>query len=839
MSSVRRGAKTAKIIRPIAKKTGDNFEGAWTTLSTAIVQIHSKNASSLSFEELYRSAYNLVLNKNGDKLYAGVKDLLVTHLSNTASKAVVPLFPTCSAATGTNSVLTRESLENESNSAAAKMVKDAIAAGLPNGVASFTGGDEFLKLLKSVWDHHVTCMIMVRDILLYMDRVYVPTAKKPFVYDLGLDLFRDVILHNTVHPIREKLIETLMNQILLDREGDVVDKFAVKSMTDMLLSLSNANARVGSGSMSQSTMSIYELDFERPFLATSGAFYTLEAAHLLATCDARGFLLKIENRLLEEEERVKAYLSSSTGPKLRAVLESVLIADKVEELVYMENSGLVVMLSNNHTQDIARMYRLFSRVESGHATMRKCITAEIQDEGRKINELYGGLAKPTPSSPSGAQGSLAAAASTSPNPIQWVQEMLSIKTRFDGFISSCFDQDKKFVNCVNDALASVVNLNPQSPEYLSLFIDENLKKGGQKGKYEADIDAILDNTITLFRLLVYKDVFERYYKQHLARRLLFGKSLSEDAEKGFIGKLKIECGSAFTQKLEGMFTDMKVSEDVMSSFKALPSSVSNSDQSAIDLNVKVLTTTLWPTFPNHPVTYPPQLQSLLSRFETYYMSARHSGRKLTWQSTLGNMDLRANFPKGRKEINVSLIGSILLLSCFNDSDSSESAAAIPFSTIADTTGIPAPELKRALQSLSLGKHKILLKSSKGKDVDENRDTFKFNLSFSSPLAKIKILTISATSTAASASNSEANAEREGTFSKIEDERKHQIEAAIVRTMKSRKRMDHANLVVEVTEQLKSRFMPHPSMIKTRIEGLIERDYLERDAKDRRMYMYLA
>ena len=41
--------------------------------STAITQIHKKNASSLSFEELYRNAYNLVLHKHGDLLYSGVK----------------------------------------------------------------------------------------------------------------------------------------------------------------------------------------------------------------------------------------------------------------------------------------------------------------------------------------------------------------------------------------------------------------------------------------------------------------------------------------------------------------------------------------------------------------------------------------------------------------------------------------------------------------------------------------------------------------------------------------------------------------------------------------------
>lgn len=53
------------------------------------------------------------------------------------------------------------------------------------------------------------------------------------------------------------------------------------------------------------------------------------------------------------------------------------------------------------------------------------------------------------------------------------------------------------------------------------------------------MDQVLDKTITLFRFLCDKDVFERYYKQHLAKRLLFNRSVSDDAERGMLGKLKV------------------------------------------------------------------------------------------------------------------------------------------------------------------------------------------------------------------------------------------------------------------------------------------------------------
>ena len=56
---------------------------------------------------------------------------------------------------------------------------------------------------------------------------------------------------------------------------------------------------------------------------------------------------------------------------------------------------------------------------------------------------------------------------------------------------------------------------------------------------EQEIEVVLDKCMVLFRFLQEKDVFERYYKQHLAKRLLLDKSMSDDSEKNMISKLKV------------------------------------------------------------------------------------------------------------------------------------------------------------------------------------------------------------------------------------------------------------------------------------------------------------
>ena len=49
---------------------------SWEKLQDAIQQIFNENAGELSFEELYRTGYNMVLHKHGDMLYQNVETVL-------------------------------------------------------------------------------------------------------------------------------------------------------------------------------------------------------------------------------------------------------------------------------------------------------------------------------------------------------------------------------------------------------------------------------------------------------------------------------------------------------------------------------------------------------------------------------------------------------------------------------------------------------------------------------------------------------------------------------------------------------------------------------------------
>ena len=109
----------------------------WQKLHAAISKIHKQEAAQMSFEELHRFAYQLVLHKHGDMLYEGVTETVRAHLARAADAA----------------------------------------RGAPDEL--------LLARVHAVWEAHTREMKLLRDILMYMDRSYVGNSRKLPIYDMG------------------------------------------------------------------------------------------------------------------------------------------------------------------------------------------------------------------------------------------------------------------------------------------------------------------------------------------------------------------------------------------------------------------------------------------------------------------------------------------------------------------------------------------------------------------------------------------------------------------------------------------------------------------------------
>lgn len=122
----------------------------------------------------------------------------------------------------------------------------------------------------------------------------------------------------------------------------------------------------------------------------------------------------------------------------------------------MENSGVVHMLKNQKTDDLGCMYKLFSRVTDGLRTICDCASQFLREQGRSMVQEE---------------------QESTTNAVHFVQNLLDLKERFDHFLFYSFNNDKLFKQMIVSDFEYFLNLNSKSPEYLSLFIDDKLKKG--------------------------------------------------------------------------------------------------------------------------------------------------------------------------------------------------------------------------------------------------------------------------------------------------------------------------------------------------------------------------
>lgn len=767
-----------------------DFDNTWVTIEAAFREIHTKNASRLSYEELYRHAYRIVLKKKGEQLYKNVYEFERSWLSSMVRGDIQQLL-------------------------SPNLLADAQSVASTTANERRVSGEKFLKGLKQAWGDHQVCMSMLADVLMYMvrslnasnfitrtqivdrtlpqDRVYCQDHRRPSIYTAAMVLFRDEILKSPLSPTDQRDILGLLNSVILgqiqmERDGDVIDKHLIKSCVHMLDGLH-------ADDLESEDQRLYNVSFEKEYLETSRIFYRTESELMLQESDAGAYCRRAKQRIHEEEDRCRATLMESTTSRIREVVEAELIQGRIHDLVEMD-SGVHFMIDNERLLELNLIYDLNARVDDKKTEVTRSIQKRIMAMGMEINNeaLRASQAPP-------AEGAEKAKSAQEKNvnlqtiaAIQWVEDVLALKDKFDRIWRESFESDALLDTAMFNSFRDFINSSafPRASENISLFIDENMKKG-IKGKSEMEIDQVLEKAITLIKYVQDKDLFERYYKKHLCRRLIMNKSVSNEVERQMVEKMKQELGPSFTSKLDAMFKDMSISQDLTSGYKKHVEGLGDRDPKRIDLAINVLTKMTWPLESlsgsgdsqddNRPrCNFPTAVEKVKRAFEQYY-AEKHSGRELTWLPNMGSADIKAVFPKvpqkdgsfkeRRHELNVSTYAMVILL-LFNDLPVGE---GLSFEEIQAQTNIPRNDLVRNLQSLAVApKTRILIKEPMSKDVKPD-DKFFFNEGFKGAFVKIKVGVVS------SGNKVESDKQRKETEQKNDAERNFVIEAAVVRIMK--------------------------------------------------------
>jgi cullin 4 len=736
-------------------RTAADVEGyynkTWENVETALRFFLRGEVPTVPLERVYRGVEDLCLRGQGEKLFALLMQVCEKHLS----------------------------LE----------VLDSIREG---GMAVST---DVLLRVRTQWAAFNTAVLNIRSTFSYLDRSFLLNNKRyPSINDLLLSLFRKMVFSSAQGPddsldCGKKVVMGMCQLVDHERRGsEAADSALLRDSINML-----------------KVLGVYGSKFEREFLRQSEDYFT-EFGHERSADGLKAYIAACERLLKREDNMCNTYNFDSTT--------KVLLLEKAHEILIQDYSGVLLdqgevsrLLDENDTASLKALYSLLC-LSNIPRRLKGPWEEYVQEAGARIvNDTEKGD--------------------------DMVTRLLEFRRAMDTMVRDAFGGDEVFTYSLREAFTVFINDKKISSawgtgtskvgEMIAKHIDGLLRNGikgvskslisdskdrseaernGQASTADedAELDRQLDLALELFRFIEGKDVFEAFYKKDLARRLLMGRSASQDAERSMLTKLKGECGSSFTHNLEQMFKDMALAKEEMEKYRE-HLNATGKDRKGVDLNVSVLSQAAWPSYPDVKMLIPEEVAEKIDHYDTYY-KGRHTGRKLFWKHNLAHCMVKGYFPKGTKDLAVSAMQAGVMV-LFNQAPD----GVLGYEQIATSTGLSGGDLNRTLQSLACGKVRVLTKHPKGRDVSPT-DTFSFNKAFTHPMVRIKINQIQLKETAE---------ENQETHRRVAADRQFETQAAIVRIMKSRKTLPHAQLVAEVINQTKSRGAMDPADIKQNIE----------------------
>ncbi|KAI9488135.1 Cullin family-domain-containing protein [Zychaea mexicana] len=632
--------------------------------------------------------------------------------------------------------------------------------------------DEFLKDLEGIWIKKKEQLTHISQIFYELDRGYI-LKNTPYrsIVDLGLALLKKYIIQQPL--VKERIITNLLFLIQRDRKGRAVDTDMLTSVTQILIDLG-----------------LYKSDFEPRFLESMSAYYKQEAQRLLSMLSARDFVLYTKLRQMAEESGECTYLLSSTRHKLSKIVVNKWIQEKIEILV---SRGFYQMLDSNDLPSL-------------HIIYNACSSEEVRGES-KIEDY------------------------NDSNGIKLLKFLIKFKSKLEDTVNDAMESDSSLKKAIGNAFGELLRDHEQEISRLLVqFIDLKLRSAGvvmktkqQQQNEQMIIQGASDQALSMFRHFKKKDVFEIFYRASLTQRLLLRASQT-DHEIMILKGLASECGPEYTKTMYSMIKDIDTSQDLCKQFFA-----SNNEHNAT-FEITTLEKMVWTDLPSKKgdelLPAPAELVPHLDAYAEFY-ATKFTNRKLQWAHSLGTATLVANFVSGAITIVVNFAQAQILLH-FNNS----SKRAWSLDELASNLSIDKATLQNSIEPLCQKKHPILIKntltrlaptadqnSMKIEDgVDDGIVTFEYNALFSSREKHIVVCHVE---------DPEEQRKLENRVWKLElnDNRKYQLDAAIMRIMKKRRKLKHAELAAELPSYIS--FSVAARELQPAVASLISRGFLSR------------
>lgn len=343
----------------------------------------------------------------------------------------------------------------------------------------------------------------------YLDQSFLLHSKEfPVIREMGLLQFRSHIFSDAV--LKPKILQGACDLVEADRsEGSntMADSSLLRNAIDLFHSLD-----------------VYISDFEPLLVSQSRDYFSLwvqqETTGYLAT------FVENSHRLIEREvNRCELFsLSLSTKQRLSEILDEVLVG---QEEFLLDKKDVLGLLRAGNKAALEKLYSLLERKNLG-ARLKTAFGSYIVEEGSGI-------------------------VSDEEKEGEMVPQLLEFKQRLDDTWADSFHRNEELGHMLRESFDAFMNkdskMETKMGEMIAKYVDRLLKGGWklpagrnpedvQLADEDAEINRQLDQVLDLFRFVHGKLVFETFYKNDLARRLLMGRSASDDAEKSMLAKLR-------------------------------------------------------------------------------------------------------------------------------------------------------------------------------------------------------------------------------------------------------------------------------------------------------------
>lgn len=523
---------------------------------------------------------------------------------------------------------------------------------------------------------------------------------------------------------------------------------------------------------------LYSEFFNDVYVNETNKFYKSLSNEIIKESNIGNYINFVYSSIEIENEIITKYLNEITLKKCLYYLENTLVIEKKDSIVqkiFSEEKPL-----NNEKQEILfKIFNLFKKVK---------LEQEIKNTWndfifRTTNQIYSTFSK---------------------NPIEFFKFLLEFKTNIDNTITNAFNGDEKLKNAAKEGLSKAINNKPSYvADAFSRYIDSVLRA---KEEEETVIISRIDEFIQIFRFLDAKDMFENFYINRLALRVIFNESKSKNCERYLVTKLESECGTTFVTKAEEMFNDIEQSGLISQELCGL-------GWNKLEYSVMLLNSAVWPLPQAVNAIMPREVMDYnVKAMELFLKNTKNKGKVANWHVPYSTATINLTLPKSSIRYQITADGlQALILLHFNKKRSAT------LNELFKSTQVDKETILRHLHPLI----KIQL-------ILHENEEFTLNLNFSSNLKEISLIHHYF-------EDKHSIIESSDVYIKTWEDRKHVIDAYLMNIMKKHKKLYEHELFKKMEESLP--FEYDEAKVIKRLATLKERDFLIQDKDEPTLLQY--